>query len=335
MFPSTAIFNTRIDDTSRFPADANSDNWVSSVGRSTPFGANWGNSSDPAKSDDYWGMPINIVDGSPATTQWPIVSFSGISDGQVAQGSPAKSDCAADTEDGFSIVRGCSSLSESERHFPFPSGQVLAEGGLCAGPSNCGDHHVLMIEKGACRIWESYYAHNNSGQWRAMATAAWNLRSNDMRPNDWASADAAGLPIIPLLAKSSEAATGEIRHALRVTFGDRVLAQQPTWPARFATGLDGGPVPFGALLRLKADFKIPESWSPQAKAIAMAAKRYGLYVADVGVDFFVQGEPNSAWDPTLWQQLKSITMADMEFVDLRAVTGDPRFSRDSMQASWP
>ncbi|AMO23546.1 hypothetical protein GCM10027034_39370 [Ramlibacter solisilvae] len=335
MFPETAIFNTRIDDTSRFPAHANSDSWVSIAGKSTPFGANWGNSSDPAKSDDYWGMPINVVDGTAATTQWPIVSFSGISDGQSSQGYAFKSDCAAaGAAGGYSIVRDCTSLPENARRFPFPSGQVFAEGGLCAGPSQCGDHHVLVVEKGACRLWESYYAHNNTGQWRAMATAAWNLRSNEMRPRDWASADAAGLPITPLLAKSSEAAAGEIRHALRVTFRDGALAQQPTWPARFATGLDDGGIPFGALMRLKAGFVIPDSWSPQAKAIATAAKRYGIYVADIGVDFYVQGEPSSAWDPALWQQLKSITMADMEFVDLRAVTGDPRFSPDSLQARW-
>jgi hypothetical protein len=108
------------------------------------------------------------------------------------------------------------------------------------------------------------------------------------------------------------------------------------WPARFATGLDNPPgaIPFGALLRLKSSFSIPDNWSPQAKAIATAAKRYGLYVADIGVDFYVQGEPNAAWDPALWRQLQSITMSDMEFVDLKAITGDPRFSRDSMQASW-
>jgi hypothetical protein len=88
------------------------------------------------------------------------------------------------------------------------------------------------------------------------------------------------------------------------------------------------------LLRLKADFAIPANWTTQAKAIATAAKRYGLYVADNGADFYVQGEPDAAWDPATLQQLKSIALGDMEFVDLSAVTSDPRFSRDSMAASW-
>jgi hypothetical protein len=334
MFPWDAIFNTRIDDTTRFPTHANSDHWVSVVGSSTPFQADWGNSSDPANLNGYWGMPINVVDGSAATTLWPEVSFD-IADHESWQGYPAKSDCAVASGDGYSIVRNCTSVPASSRRFPFPSGQVLAEGGNCGGPGSCGDHHVLMVEKGACRLWEAYYAHNLSGQWYAKSTAAWNLRSNELRPYDWNSADAAGLPITPLLAKSSEAATGEIRHALRVTFRDAALALQVNWPARFAAGADNpGAISFGALLRLKAGFAIPDNWSPQAKAIALAAKRYGLYVSDNGMDFYVQGEPSSAWDPAMWKQLQAITMSDMEFVDLRAVTSDPRFSRDSMQASW-
>jgi len=90
----------------------------------------------------------------------------------------------------------------------------------------------------------------------------------------------------------------------------------------------------GALLRLRADFAIPDDWTPQAKALATAAKRYGLYVADNGPDFYVQGEPNAAWDLRTSAQMKTITMGDMEFVDLSSITGNARFDIDSMAASW-
>ena len=168
-----------------------------------------------------------------------------------------------------------------------------------------------------------------------MATAAWNLNSLSLRPDDWASGDAAGLPITPLLAKASEASSGEIRHALRVNFRNAALSQQHVWPARFAVG-SGGPetIPFGALLRLKADFVIPDNWTTQAKALATAAKRYGMHAADNGADFYVIGEPSAQWDVTAWSQLKGIKMSDMEFVDLKSITSDPRFSPDSMAASW-
>jgi hypothetical protein len=194
---------------------------------------------------------------------------------------------------------------------------------------------VLVVETGACRLWESFFAHNLNGQWYALTTAAWNQRSMELLPTTRASGDAAGLPITPLLAKAAEADAGEIRHALRVTFRDPNIDAIFDWPARHAAGgSNPGAFPFGALLRLKADFVIPPDWTPQAKALATAAKRYGLYVSDNGEDFYVQGEPSAAWNPATFAQMQGIKMSDMEFVDLKAVKSDPRFSNDSMQARW-
>jgi hypothetical protein len=337
LFPASAIFNTRIDDPSKFPADANSSAWIDRIGRSVAFSTDWGNDADPAHTLTYFGMPINVVDGSAATTDWPILSFdfapSGVS---INQGYPDRSDCAvANTHGGFDIARNCASVPTAQRRFPFPAGKVLSQGGDCNDPNSCGDHPVLIVEKGACRLWESYFAFDLSNQWYAMATAAWDLKSLALRPNGWGSASASGLPITPLLAKAVEASSGEIRHALRVNFNGANLSQQARWPARFATGWGpAGAIPFGALLRLRSDFAIPAEWTPQAKALATAAKRYGLYVADNGPDFYVQGEPNAAWDMRTSAQMKSITMADMEFVDLSAITSDARFDIDSMAANW-
>jgi hypothetical protein len=335
LFPANAIFNTRIDDASRFPVHPQSDQWLNVAGRNLPFGADWGANTNAAAYQTYWGMPINVIDSS--GTDWPVVSFdfstSGVSS---EQGYPFKSDCAVSNGSGWGIAHDCTSVPATQRQFPFPrDGQVVTENGACNDPNSCGDRHVLVVERGACRLWESFFSYKLSGQWYSMATAAWDLNSLALRPDNWASGDAAGLPITPLLVKAAEANSGEIRHALRVNFRDAALALDHVWPARFAAGGDNpGAIPFGALLRLKADFVIPDTWTTQAKAIATAAKRYGLYVADNGGDFNVQGEPNASWDAATSQQLKGITMNNMEFVDLKSVTGDPRFSRDSMAASW-
>jgi hypothetical protein len=338
MFPANAIFNTRVDDTARFPALGKTSEWINLVGRDVPFSTDWGKSENAGDRSAYFGMPINVVDGTAATTNWPVFSFDFSPSGQLTdRGYPDKSDCAVDDgHGGFTIGRSCGSMPEAQRRFPFPvASRLLNEGGTCNDPKGCGDHHVLVVEKGACRLWESWFSYNLSGQWYSMATAAWDLNSLALRPRDWASADAAGLPITPLLAKASEASSGEIRHALRVTFSDAKLAIETMWPARFAAGGDNpGAIPFGALLRLRGDFVIPDDWTPQAKALATAAKRYGLYVADNGADFYVQGEPNGAWDLRTNAQMRGIKMSDMEFVDLKAITGDPRFSGDSMAASW-
>ena len=335
LFPANAIFNTRIDDVSRFPAHAKSNDWINIAGRDLPFWTDWGNNENQADYGTYWGMPINIVDGTAATTEWPVVSYDISAGGE--RGHPDKSDCAvSDGNGGFGITRNCSTVPAGQRRFPFPvASKLLSEDGLCNDPNTCGDKHVLVVEKGACRLWESFFSYNLSGQWYSGLTAAWDLKSLALRPNGGPSADAAGLPITPLLAKAAEASSGEIRHALRVTFRDAALALETLWPARFAAGGDNpGAIPFGALLRLKADFVIPDDWTPQAKALATAAKRYGLYVADNGADFHVLGEPNAAWDLRTNGQMRAIKMSDMEFVDLGTITRDPRFSPDSMAASW-
>jgi hypothetical protein len=334
MFPSAAIFNTRIDDTSRFPAHPDSDGWISRVGYGVRFQADWGITVDQADYSTYWGMPINVVGGT--DTQWPVVSFDFASSGvSMESGYPQKSDCAAADGSGFGISR-CSDLQTSQRRFPFPvASKLVSEDGHCNDPNTCGDRHVLVVEQGACRLWESYFAYNLSGQWYAMTTAAWDLKSLALRPKDWPSGDAAGLPMAPLLVKEAEASSGEIKHALRVNFREAAIALAYDWPARHAAGGDNpGAMPFGALLRLKADFVIPSDWTPQARAVATAAKRYGMYVSDNGADFHVQGEPSAAWDTRTMAQLKTITMGQMEFVDLKAITSDPRFSPDSMAASW-
>jgi hypothetical protein len=334
LFPANAIFNTRIDDPARFPAHAQSERWIDLAGRALKFGADWGTNANPALYESYWGMPVNVI--ASTGSDWPLVSFDFSASGSSSQpGYPAESDCAAQNGSGFSIAHGCASLPPSQRRFPFPrDATLLAEGGACSDPG-CGDRHVLVLEQGACRLWESYFSYELAGRWYSTATAAWDLRSLALRADNQGSADAAGLPITPLLAKAAEADAGEIRHALRVTFRDPALALQHLWPARFAAGADdAGAIPFGALLRLKADFPIPAGWTTQAKAIATAAKRYGLYVADNGADFYVQGEPDAAWDPATLQQLKGIALGDMEFVDLTAVTADPHFSPASMAASW-
>jgi len=335
MFPASAIFNTRIDDLSRFPAHPQSSQWIDVAGRQLPFGADWGFHENPASYGDYYGMPINVIDR--AGTDWPVVSFDFSTSGAYwERGWPYKSDCAVPAGDGYAIQRDCTAAQQGQRRFPFPQdGRIVNEDGQCNDPNRCGDRHVLVVEKGACRLWESFFAYKLGGQWYSLATAAWELGSNALRPKDWASADAAGLPVTPLLVKVGEANAGEIRHALRVNFRDAAIDIGYQWPARFgAGGANPGAMPFGALLRLKKDFTIPDWWTTQAKAIATAAKRYGMYVADNGGDFHVQGEPSARWDLQTSVQLKGITMNDMEFVDLRSVTGDPRFSPDSMAASW-
>ena len=76
-----------------------------------------------------------------------------------------------------------------------------------------------------------------------------------LRPAGWTSADAAGLPILPGLARYDEVATGRIDHALRFTVSRTRRAY--VWPARhFASSLtDPALPPMGSRLRLKRELR--------------------------------------------------------------------------------
>ena len=87
-------------------------------------------------------------------------------------------------------------------------------------------------------------------------------------------------------------------------------------------------------MRLRSDFVIPANWTTQAKALATAMKRYGVYVADIGSNSYMTGEPSATWSPDTISQLQRIQMASFEFVDTRSITGNANFNSNSYQASW-
>lgn len=344
LFPAAAIFNTPIDDTARFPVHARSAAWKTLIRADGGVGLHLhldlGRSDNPDKPDTYWGIPYNVVDGTAAGTDWLPFSFRSTDANDGSVGWASESDCALpDGAGGFTIRRGCGGAKD--RHFPFPKpAEMKIEGGTCHMSQGSGcpynDRHLLVVESGACRLWESYYTYEGSQGWHHSGVAAWNLNRMSMRPLGWTSADAAGLPMLPLLLRADEASSGEIRHALRVTFRNGVMANRYDWPASHQAGLSAvANIPFGALLRLRADFVIPASWTAQAKAIARAMQVYGIYVADNGSDLFVQGDPNPQWSGNTISQLQAaLTLDRFDFVDLTTITSDPNFSPSSYRARW-
>ncbi len=334
VFPAAAIFNTRIDNTSQFPIHASSSTWKSLIGTSRRLHLDWGTNEDQNFHEEYWGIPYNVVDNAVVSTTWPRVSF--------ADGWPDESDCAVpDGSNGYIIQRDCSAAVDP--HLPIPvDSKVKVEGGYCPPGGTCpdGDHHILVIEKQTCRLWEAYYAGTSAGQstnngpWDLLCSAAWDLNSLTQRPDGWTSGDAAGLPILPLLARVDEANNGEVKHAIRVTFRSSVMARTYVWPARHQAGQSGGSIPFGALLRLRADYAIPANWTTQAKALATAMQRYGLYVTDNGSDMYIQGEPSAQWQEATWGQLQSIALSEFDFVSLGSITSRPGFSAHSFASEW-
>ena len=136
------------------------------------------------------------------------------------------------------------------------------------------------------------------GRWHAGSGAIWNLRSNKLRAAGWTSADAAGLPILPGLARYDEVARGRIDHALRFTV--RTHAAGVRLPGetlrerrvRSLAAADGPALPAqGARTRQPAS-------RPRLASSSPALKRYGMIVADNGSSWYVTGAPDPRWSTT-------------------------------------
>jgi hypothetical protein len=80
------------------------------------------------------------------------------------------------------------------------------------------DRHVLVLQRGTCRVYEMFDTRRQGHGWHVAGGARWNLHSARRRKNGRGSADAAGLPILPGLVRYSEIRNGVIRHAIRVSF---------------------------------------------------------------------------------------------------------------------
>jgi hypothetical protein len=209
---------------------------------------------------------------------------------------------------------------ESDRgRYPIPR-DAPVEGGRRSD----GDRHVIVVDRGACRLYELYAAYPRDGgrSWRAGSGAVWSLRSNRVRPAGWTSADAAGLPILPGLARYEELRAGGIDHALRFTAPRTRRAY--VYPARhFAADSDDPSLPpMGLRVRLKASVDVTRL-PPQARAVARAMQLYGLILADNGSPWYVSGAPSRGWDNDDLHQLGGLHGSDFEVVDT-APLGRPR-----------
>src|SRR5690606_6082212 len=162
-----------------------------------------------------------------------------------------------------------------------------------------------------CELFELYRAFPGNDAWVADSGARWNLRSNDLRPAGWTSADAAGLPILPGLVRHEEVDAGEIRHAIRIAFGAtrRAYIHPATHFASSNTAADLPPM--GLRLRLRAGYDVTQL-TGQARVIATAMQRYGVIVADNGSNWFFQGAPSTGWDDDDLNQLKNVSGNEFE-----------------------
>ncbi len=213
--------------------------------------------------------------------------------------------------------------------YPIPP-LVPVEGGGSRPSVGRGDAHVLLIDGASCTLYEVYAARRlqKGAAWSAGSGAVYDLNSNDLRPDGWTSADAAGLPILPGLVRYDEIIAGAITHALRFTAARTQRAY--VWPARHfaSSSTDPNLPPMGIRARLKASFDV-SGYSPANRIILQALKTYGMMLADNGSPWYISGAPDRRWDDDELRQLRNLSGSDFEIVDVASLMLDP----DSGQAA--
>jgi hypothetical protein len=207
--------------------------------------------------------------------------------------------------------------------YPIPPDAPI-EGGSCAE----GDRHVIVVQEGSCTLFELYSATQQpDGSWTAFAGARFDLTANDLRPAEWTSADAAGLPILPGLVRYEEIEAGYIPHALRFTAA--LTREAYVWPARHQAGAttDEAVPPMGQRFRLKAAVDI-SAFSETNRIILQALKTYGMLLADNGSDWFLCGVPDDRWDNDDLHELQDgILGSDFEAVECSSLMVNPDSGR--------
>jgi hypothetical protein len=276
-------------DISALPVNAQSATWTSNMTQQTTLHPDLGT---PAQ---LYGMPTNVAP-PPTSGVTPAFAVNSESD-HPAEGYPI--------DQSTLIEGGAAALTTSDRHAP-------------------------VVNKSTCKLYEIYNLQNfTNGQTpQAGSGAVWDLSSDAMRPNGWTSADAAGLPITPLLLRPDEILAGSIAHAIRFTTH---CTHGYIWPGSHDAGLcDATYPPMGARFRLRASFDI-SGFSADTQVVLRALQHRGLILADNGSDWYFQGTSDAWWGTsagsTVVSELKTIPAAQFDAVDesgLQAAAGSYR-----------
>lgn len=175
------------------------------------------------------------------------------------------------------------------------------------------DRHALVVDPTNRMLYEFYQMRKTDKGWVASGAAIFDLKSNKQRPDGWTSADAAGLPIFPATVRYDEIKRGMVEHAMR--FGVRKTRRAYVYPATHYASRDTDEnLPrMGERLRLKKDFDI-SGFSPEAQAILKGLKKYGMFVADNGLEWTISVAPDPRI-PLLHDEFSRIKGAAFEVVE--------------------
>jgi serine/threonine-protein kinase len=149
------------------------------------------------------------------------------------------------------------------------------------------------------------------------------------RGQDCTSADAAGFPIAPLLFSADEVAAGHIDHAIRFILPNyRMRNKVYVHPATHSTFATSGPAsapPYGARLRLRADYPVQNLPTAGARVVARAMQKYGILLADGGT--IALTAQSDRFTTAKWAGLLGpLDLRALQVSDFQMVAGGDRYS---------
>jgi serine/threonine-protein kinase len=208
---------------------------------------------------------------------------------------------------------------------PVPvNGALEGESGYsCLGDGDC---HLLVLHQPTHRLYEMWRADITNGVFRGGCLAIWDLDRiypPSGRGEQCTGADAAGLPITPLLFTADELAAGVIDHAIRFILPNaRMQAGVYVHPATHAGAPSGqGMPPYGARFRLRANYPLASLPDEGTRVIARALQRYGMILSDGGNIALTAADDRftaAKWDdvlPSGSTGLAAIHVTDFEMID--------------------
>ena len=280
IYPPDNAWNQAVD---RWPVHANSQNIVASIGLGKPLRCNY--------DMGYIFVPRDQKKVNVRITDYPQESDPGPF--PVPNNVPIEGWPACYREDRRTVGQSLDDIQRDK---------------LRAG----GDRHAIVVDPASMTLCEFWQMKRTAAGWQASQASVFDLKSNRLRHDGWTSSDAAGLPIFPAIIRYDEIQRGAIEHAMRVTV--RRSRRAYVAPAtHFASSSNSPNLPrMGERIRLRRDYDISR-FSPAAQVVLKALKRYGMLVADNGLDWSLSVAPD-ARIPVLHDELRRVNGAAFEVV---------------------
>jgi hypothetical protein len=217
---------------------------------------------------------------------------------------------------------------------PVPAGGAL-EGETGYQCLSDGDCHLLVVHQPTHKLYEMWRANitgSATSQFAGGCLAVWDMSLTyppPARGQDCTSADGAGFPIAPLLFSADEVAAGHIDHALRFILpNSRIRQHVYVHPATHSTNPTSGPPsapPYGARLRLRADYPVASLPNAASRVVAAAMQKYGILLADGGT--IALTAQNDTFTAAKWSSLLGpLDLSALHVTDFQMVAAGDRYT---------